>query len=206
MAIAQIIDQPPEAVDRVYAQSLFELAEAKGGRPLLEDLADEMDQLEDIRARDAQMMEFWRSRVVPAKVKIQVLGAACEGRLNPLLRDTMQLLARKERLDRVWRIFAAFKEMLDAKFGKVEVDVYTRFPMSADEVEALRVRLKSFMQREPVMHAYIDEAMIGGIKLQVGDKLMDASIAASLRRMREKLLENGSSAIRSRADRMIEGD
>lgn len=201
--MAAILDQPPEALDKVYAQSLFELAEQQGGRELLDELADEMDQLIEIRAKDPQIMEFWRSKVIPAKGKVEVLRGALGGKINDLLHRTLMYLARKERLDRTWQVFTAYQRMLDERFGKVEIDVYTRFPLEKEQIESLRGRLHQVLKREPVMHAYIDEGMIGGMRLQVGDKLIDASIATGLQRMKERLLEDGANAVRSRIERII---
>ncbi|MBL8745038.1 MAG: ATP synthase F1 subunit delta [Phycisphaerae bacterium] len=204
MPAPAIIDQPPEALDKVYAQSLFELAEAEGGRPRLEEISDEIDHLFELRGMDPQGTEFFRSRLIPAAEKIKVLQASLGGKITPLLLKTTLLLARKERLDRMWRVFTAFQQMLDEKFGKIEVDVFTRFPLPPEEVERLRVRLQNILKREPIMHAYTDEAMIGGLKIQVGDKIMDASITTTLRRMCDRLIESGSDAVRARADRIIE--
>lgn len=204
MAAAQIIDQPPEAVDKIYALSLFELAETQGGRALLEEVADEVEQLREGRSRDPQVQEFFRSRIIPAPVKAGVLQRALGGKIHRLVLNLMLLLAKKERLDRAQRVFDAFDQLMQERFGKVEVDVYTRFPLGEGELGALRDRLQAVLKREPIMHAYIDESMIGGIKLQIGDKMMDASVATTLRRMREQLLEGGASEVRSRSGRIIE--
>jgi hypothetical protein len=46
--------------------------------------------------------------------------------------------------------------------------------------------------------------MIGGLRLQIGDQLIDASIATRLRRLRDRLATSGSSEVRSRTDRIID--
>lgn len=201
---APVIDSPPDALDRVYAQSLFELAQSMGGQQMLEELADEMDQFEETRGQDEQVTEFFRSRVIGATDKQAVLDRSLTGRINPLLQNFMMLLARKERLDRAWRIFTAYRIMLDEKFGKVEVDVYTRYPMPQDQADRLRDRLQSALMRQPILHAYIDEKMMGGMRLQVGDKLIDATVDSRLRRMRDQLSEHGGASVRERFDQIIE--
>jgi F-type H+-transporting ATPase subunit delta len=198
------IDPPPDALDKIYAQSLFELAESKGGRAFLEELSQEIEEFEEMRGRDPQIMEFFRSRVIPAAAKVEALRKVLTGRVSPVLGNLLMLLARKERLDRVWRIFTAFSHLLDERFGKVEVDVYTRFPVPPDQGESLRQRLQDALKREPVIHFYIDPGMIGGMRVQVGDKLVDASIDTRLRRMREQLIDQGGSAVRGRMGNILE--
>jgi F-type H+-transporting ATPase subunit delta len=206
MANNTYIDPPPDALDKVYAQSLFELAEGQGGRAMLEEMADEIDQFEETRGTDTQVTEFFRSKVIPAKAKVEVLRKTLSGRISPLLHNFMMLLARKERLDRVWRIFSSYQQMLDERFGKVEVDVWTRYPLPADQGEAIRRKLQDALKREPIMHFYTDDKMIGGMRLQVGDKLIDATVDTQLRRMRERIIEDGGSELRERFGRIMEGN
>ena len=204
MAQQMIIDQPPEAVDKIYAQSLFAIAESEGGRDLLEQLAAEMAVLEESRSQDPQINEFFRSRIIPAAAKEAALRRGLDGRIHPLLLKFMLLAARKERLDRVIRMFNAFEHMLQEKFGRVEVDVYTRYPMPQSQVDALRDRLQQTLQREPIMHVYVDDKMIGGLRLQVGDKLIDATVDTRLRRMKDLLIEDGGNVVRDRIRGMLD--
>lgn len=201
----QIIEGPPEAVDKVYAQALFDLAEAEGGRELLEELAGETQALAET-ARTPERQEFFRSKIIPTAAKEGVLRRALEGRVNPLLFRFVITLVRKERLDRLWRIIEAYDQMIQQRFGRVEVDLFTRYPVPAEQVQAIRARLQEALGREPVMHTYIDEKMIGGVMLQFGDVLIDGSVRTQLRKMQEGLLERGSAVIRSRFDRAVEGD
>ena len=59
------------------------------------------------------------------------------------------------------------------------------------------------LQKEPVIHAYTEQAMIGGVKMQISDQLIDASVASGLRRMRDQLNTRGLAEIRARADKLI---
>lgn len=206
MASTTHIDPPPDALDKVYAQSLFELAEGQGGQAMLESMADEIDQFEEMRGVDPQITEFFNSKVIPATSKVEVIRKSLTGRLSPLLHNFLMLLASKERLDRVWRVFTAYKHMLDERFGKVEVDVWTRFPLPPDQGAAIQQKLRDALKREPIMHFYTDETMIGGMRLQVGDKLIDATVDTQLRRMREQIIEDGGSEIRERFGRIVEGN
>jgi len=89
-------------------------------------------------------------------------------------------------------------------FGRVEVDVYTASPISPEDLGAIRDRLQQVLGKEPIVHPYTDRSMIGGLKLQIGDQLIDASIATSLRKLRDRLNEDGLAAIRAKADRLID--
>ena len=57
--------------------------------------------------------------------------------------------------------------------------------------ESLAADLRKSLGKEPVLRFYADPAMIGGLKIRIGDRLIDGSVAAQLRRMRGALLERG---------------
>ncbi|MBL0928137.1 MAG: ATP synthase F1 subunit delta [Phycisphaerales bacterium] len=200
-----LYDAPPEALDKVYAQSLFELAEAQGGRARLETISGEIDEILELIRGHAEFSEFLASRLIGAAEREQSLARILGGRVDTLLFNFVNILNRKDRLPRLLPVFGAFQQMVQDAFGKVEVDVYTRFPLDPDQLAGLASRLRDVLKREPVMHAYIDETMIGGVKMQVADKLIDASMATQLRKMREMLLQDGMTTLRSGAGRMVEG-
>ena len=96
--------------------------------------------------------------------------------------------------------------MAQERFGRVEVDVWTRYPLAAGQLDTIRKRLEAALKREPVMHAYIDENMIGGVRMQVGDQLIDASIDTQLRKMRKRLIDDGAAEMRSHFDQAIDDE
>jgi F-type H+-transporting ATPase subunit delta len=67
----------------------------------------------------------------------------------------------------------------------------------------VRDRVQSALGKEPVLHCYADEHMIGGIKLRIGDQLIDGSVRTQLRRMRAGLLSSRGE-LRDRVSRIIE--
>ena len=60
------------------------------------------------------------------------------------------------------------------------------------------------LKREVVLHATTDDSMIGGVKLQVGDQLVDGSIATRLRQMRDQIERDGAARIRGALGSMLE--
>ena len=105
---------------------------------------------------------------------------------------------------RLLSVVAAFQEMVQEKFGRIEVDVYTRSPLPADQLERIRTHLKTALQREPVLYSYTDPAMIGGVRMQIGDRLFDDSVRSQLRSMAERLKRDGITRVRAAADRAFE--
>lgn len=193
-----LFESPPEAVDKVYARSLFELAEADGGRERLESLAAELDEFVELTRAEAQLSEFLSSRILGTDERAGSLKVMFDGRISDLLLRFLQVLNRKERLSRLLSIVAAFEEMVQEKFGRIEVNVYTRESISAEQIASIKSRLEIATGREPVIYPYTTPGMIGGVKMQIGDRLFDDSIQTSLRNMTELIKEDGAAAIRTK--------
>lgn len=200
-----LFDVPPEAVDKVYAASLFELAEAQGGQERLEDLLGEMQELVELTRQMPDLGEFMASRIVATEDRQKSLEQMFRGQISDLLLNFMQILNRKERLSRLIAIVNAFDHMVQERFGRVEVDVYTPTVLGDERVAQLKQELQDALKREPVIHAYVEENMLGGIKLQVGDKLIDASLRTRLRKMREKIVDEGGTLMKTRFEQSFEG-
>lgn len=206
MATGQL-KAPPDAVDRVYAQSLFELVETNSGRDGIESMSGELDELVELTRQMPELGGLFDSRIIPTAKKQKALRSIFgEGRVSDMLLRFLLVLNRKERLNRFEAICTSFEEMAQERFGRVEVDVWTRYPLASGQLETIRTRLEAALKREPVMHAYIDEDMIGGVRMQVGDQLIDASIATQLRKMRKRLIDDGASEMRSHFDQAIDDE
>lgn len=193
-----------DAVSRVYAQSLFELAEAKGGQSVIEEIADELESIVELARSDKAFSEFLSSRILAAEARRESLKKIFGGRVSDLTFNFLLVLNEKDRLSRIADIVAAYDFLLQEKFGRVEVDVYTATPIDQGQLDSIKNRLQSALGKEPVLHAYTDAEMLGGLKMQVGDQLIDASVATRLRRMKDKLATEGAAKIRGAAERFLD--
>ncbi len=201
-----LFESPPEAVDRVYAESLFELAEAEGGRERLETLSGELDELVELTRATPELSEFLASQILAPEDRARSLERMFEGTLSSLLLRTLLVLNRKERLPRLLSIVSAYQEMVQERFGRVEVDIHTRHPLAQEQLDAIRDRLSAALGREPIIYPYTDATMLGGVRMQIGDRLFDDSIGAQLRRMSESLKKHGAARIRERAEAAFDDD
>ena len=120
MAVRQL-KTPPEVIDRVYAQSLFELLEAEGGREALESMSGELDELLELSRQIPELGGLLDSRIIPVAEKERVLRSIFgEGRVSPMLLQFCLVLNRKERVNRFEPIVQAFEELVQERFGRVE--------------------------------------------------------------------------------------
>jgi F-type H+-transporting ATPase subunit delta len=77
---------------------------------------------------------------------------------------------------------------VDEKLGKVEVDLMVAQKLTEAQVEEARKSISAALKRDAVVHVYVEEDLIGGAVLRIGDRLVDASVKYQLVAMKEKLL------------------
>ena len=183
---------------RVYATSLLELAEAAGGDEKIAETGEQLAAVVEIVHSDPQFAEFLRSPIVKRSSRGDSIRRMLDGQVSDLLLRFLLVLNDKGRLGRLADVSAAFEEILNERFGKVEVDVFTVDGRLDDaQVGLLAGKIRSKLGKEPVFHQYKDPSLIGGLVLRVGDQLIDGSVRGRLRGLRESLLGRGTAAIRS---------
>jgi phosphoglycerate kinase len=201
-----LIDSPPDALAEIYARSLFELAEKQGGSGAVETAVDELETLLELARADTRFSEFLASRVLPVADRAGSLEKILKGRVSDITLRFLLVLNEKGRLPHLPAIVAALDQLVQETFGRIEVDVYTAAPLSPEDLRMIKGRLQAAMGREPVLHPYLDESIIGGVRIQIGDRLIDGSVVTALRRMRDQLSEAGAARLRAEADRILVGE
>lgn len=199
-------ESAPTAIARIYAKSLLDLAEKEGGQERVESTLQELEDIIELARNDPRFSEFLSSRVVVVDQRAKSLEKIFAGRAQPTTLRFLQILNRKNRLSHLGEIAAAYDQAVQAKYGRIEVDVYTADPLDAAGKDSLRSRLSTKLGKDVVIHAYTEPAMIGGVKLQIGDQLIDASVQTRLRQMREQIERDGAARLRGKFSGLMQGN
>lgn len=196
-----LIEAEPDALAKVYARSLFEVAEKDAGGA--ESILGELEDILEIARNNRDFSELLASRLIDAGKRDASLVRTFQGRVSPATLSFLRLLNRKGRLGHLAPIVGALDAIVQQRFGRIEVDVFTAAPVNHSELDSIRRRLNESLGKDVVIHPYTDASMLGGIKLRIGDQLIDASVRAELRRMRDRLL-NQSGNVRARSGEIID--
>lgn len=188
----------------IYARSLYELAEERGGRDGIVELADELEQIVDLLAGEQTLGTLFNSPVIDTERRSATIRRIFEHRVTDLMLRFLLILNANGRLGHIGPIHVAYDRLVQAAFGRVEVDVITASPMDETALARIGERIKSVLGKDPVLHQATDPSIIGGIKLRIGDELLDGSVATKLRRMGTALRDRGSHTIRSSIGTFLE--
>jgi len=194
-----------DAVAEIYARSLFELSRESGDVFAIESVLGELKAIIELSRSDADFNEFLHSRIIGIPDRRESLQRIFgEEKASDLVLRFLLVLNDKGRLGHLAGITRSFEEFYLNYLGRVEVNVISAEPMDEQLIESIRGQIASALNVDPIIKNSVDESLIGGLKLRIGDRLLDASVAAKLRQIRESLVESGADSIRSRFDQMLQ--
>lgn len=81
-----------------------------------------------------------------------------------------------------------YAKLADLTLERVKVKIISPVPLNKEKIRRIERIIKNFVKEELKIETEIDEQIIGGIIIRIGDKLIDASIKGQLKRMREKVV------------------
>jgi F-type H+-transporting ATPase subunit delta len=166
-----------------YALAALELAQERGEADVwLEAVRQIADFMGDTEVR--RVLEDTR---VGRDPKQRLIEAALSD-LPPLPLNLARLLVRKNRTSLAGEIAAQFGQLLETQRGISRARAVTAVPMGDAERDALSRRLQEQTGREVILETSVDPALLGGVVVQIGDRLVDASTRAKLRALRESLV------------------
>jgi len=171
-------------VARPYSEALFAVAKAdKGGLAIwaeqvqrLAYVAAQLDvrsAMADPRLSDEQRASIFLSMVQPA--------------VDKNFENFVALLVSNDRLLLLPQIAEQFEALKDTAEGVAQANITSAFPMSEDQVSQLIALLEPKFGLKLKPHVTVDAALIGGVRVQVGDQVLDTSVQAQLVRMRDTL-------------------
>lgn len=190
------------SVSFAYARALLELADSQGQLGEIGEEVQELGQLLDSQPRLGALLS---SRLVSLQEKTGSIEAIFKGRLSDLLYRFIQVVNAKGRLDILRELVRAYGLLLDERNGVVEGDIFVAQRMDEDYARSVADRIGAAVGLNVVLKQHEEPELIGGMKIRVGDKLIDGSVATQLRLMRESLIKSGREQARTQADHWMDG-
>ena len=173
------------SIARNYAEALLALAgkakDSAGFGALISALGDAV-------AQDATLRHFLDAPQVSASEKNAVLGKALADKAPRALVLFVQKLVTNRRQMLIPEIATEYHNLLDAAEGRVHARVTVSRPYDAAATAALGAALSKALAKEVVPHVTVDERIIGGVVVRVGDTVMDGSVSRKLARLRGALV------------------
>jgi F-type H+-transporting ATPase subunit delta len=167
-----------------YARAVFELALEEGR------VKEWSRMLEVIRAvlEDPSARAVVDNPSVSAETRMRAIEELHLPGIGPEGMNLMRLLVSVGRVGRIGEIADQFEVLADEAAGRVRATVTTAIPLTSAAQESLRGDLSKQLGKDVRLEARVDPAILGGLVLQVGDRLTDGSVASRLDQLRRKVL------------------
>ena len=174
----------PTTAARRYAEAALELAKR-------DDTLDKWR--DDLRTANALLGEERVNKVVdnpalPFAERRRVIDELLGDRVGKPVRNLVTVLADRSRLELLPAIVAEYQRLLNRERGIATALVTSATELSAEEQRALEERLRQMTGSDVELDVRVDEELIGGLTIRIGDRLLDASVRGRLERLRDELV------------------
>jgi len=168
---------------RAYAEALFDVAEKKGS---VEAVGEGLGQFADALDRDRQLQVFFFSPHFSSAEKVEGLKRAVSG-AEPELLNFLELLIEKGRMPEAFRIRREFERLWKRQQQRIDVTVTSAAELDPAVVEKIGAEIERQTGQTVDLASRVDEEILGGIVLQVGNMVLDASIRNRLEKLRKSV-------------------
>jgi F-type H+-transporting ATPase subunit delta len=170
-----------------YATALFDLARETN---TIDAVKADLDRFDALIATSADLTRLVRSPVFSAAEQLQALSMVLErAGIGGLAANFLKLVVTNRRLFAVRDMIKAFRELVAKHKGEATAAVTVAEELKAQHVEALRAALKSVTGKDVDLNVTVDPAIIGGLVVKLGSRMVDSSLRTKLNAMKHAMKE-----------------
>ena len=174
-----------EEIARVYAEALFEVAKEKGK---LDVIRDQLGEFVGVLERDRDLQVFFFSPYFSSGEKRDGLERAISG-AEPELINFLELLIDKHRMPVIFRLRARFDELWAEENKLLEVTLTSAVELDPEIVNRVGGEIERQTGRKIQLQSAVDEGILGGLVLRVGNMVLDASLRNKLEKLRKQVAQ-----------------
>jgi F-type H+-transporting ATPase subunit delta len=168
-------------IARPYAEALFETcrADPPGAQRWLDKLA--------AAVQTPQLLQFAANPKVTAAQIAQVVTSVLEQPLPAQGANFLGVVIDNNRLAALPDVARQFRELANAQSGRSDAHIHSAFPIAAAELAQLKTVLEKRFGRKLEAQVHVEPELIGGVRVVVGDEVLDTSVKARLQQMKTAL-------------------
>lgn len=173
------------AVAAKYVKAVFDSALEEG---TLDRVAGDLDSLGRLETEDPSFLSFLVSPEVPTEQKMEFIAKVFEPRLSGLATNFLRLTVDKARINLLPDMCREFAALYEEHQGVQRAQVLTAVPLTGEQETRLKTELDRLTGKNVVLEKRVDRDIMGGVVVQLGNKIIDRSFRHGIKRMRETLL------------------
>lgn len=173
-----------ESVASSYGLALFEIAKEDNN---LKAYKQDLDFITE--ALDNSHLKFFNQRMISQEERISLLEKCFKENVQPMMLNFLKVLVVKGRMTNLFEIIKEFNSLYNETMGIVEGIVYSTIAISDEQIKAIETAVSKREDKTVLLTSKIDETLIGGIKVVIGDHVYDGSIKNKITSLQSELLK-----------------
>jgi F-type H+-transporting ATPase subunit delta len=170
-----------------YAKSLIDLSTEQNA---LEEIKNDMVLLDQVIDQNPELEAILKNPIVPLDKKAGILDNVFGAKVNAVTKAFFNLVVKKGRSEILFGTAKAFIQQYNAIKGIVTAEVTSATELTdANRAEIVAIVKKEVGANEVVIKEKVNDKLIGGFILKVGDKQFDASIANGLNKLKKEFAQ-----------------
>ncbi|BBL22847.1 MULTISPECIES: F0F1 ATP synthase subunit delta [Comamonas] len=172
-------------IARPYAEALFKASADKGA-----DLGSTVAWVEELAAiaADPQLRQLADNPNVSKTQVFDLIAGVAKSALPEAARNFLRVVLENGRLDALPEAAAQFRSLVNSKSGSSDAVVFSAFPIADAALAELGASLEKRFGRKLNLTVKPDDSLIGGVRVVVGDEVLDTSVKARLEQMKAALI------------------
>jgi F-type H+-transporting ATPase subunit delta len=186
--VAGEVDTPSGVAGR-YANALFELALEENA---LQEIEQNLNRFAEALGAAEDLRRLVRSPVFSAGEQERAITAVLEEiGIEGLTANFLKLIAKNRRLFAAPDMIRAFRALLAQHRGQTSAEVTSAAPLGEAQVRALQAALKAALRKDIQLDQKVDAALLGGLVVKVGSRMVDSSLRTKLNSLKHAMKEVG---------------
>lgn len=168
-----------------YAKALLDIGREDGN---YQQYGRELKEFADLCIDNPEFFDFLSNPIFSLEERIKVLDRILEKTgFSVILNNFLRVLLERKRIDRILEISDYYSRLLDDVLGIARAKIITARPLKKKTLNRLIKSIERFTSKKIEAETEIDESIIGGVIVKIGDLVLDGSVTAQLEGLKESL-------------------
>lgn len=169
----------------IYATSLFELASETND---IETFEKDLTLVKEVLMSDDSIMNFLNHYKITKEAKIQVIDQSFKDQVSLYVLNFIKLLIVKKRINELLNIIEAYHQLTNDYLEIKEGVIYATYSLKQEEISRIEQAMSEKLNVKVKLTCKVDESLIGGLKVVVGNHIEDGSIKNRMNLLKQELL------------------
>lgn len=175
-----------KSVARRYAEAFFDIARENNK---IDEFQVELEKVVQAINEVDNLKDYMAHLLIPAAAKKDIIRQLFADQLSPVTLNFIMMIVDKKRESYIEVIVEEYKDMADESRNIAKVDLIAAKEVPDEDVKFLAEKLSASTGKTVQLKLKVDPALLGGVKLRMGDQIIDGTVAKKLEMLKEQLLQ-----------------